>query len=417
MSLTLLDYAMKLRVLFLSLFLLVSNLRAGDWPWWRGPDRNGVADAAQEAPTDFGIGKGIKWSANIPGRAHGSACIVGDKVFIASADEERQLQSMHAFDRSTGKALWTAVVHENGMTQKSNKKASWASSTPACDGERVYMNFISGDAVYTTALDLEGKQVWQTKITDYIIHQGYGSSPAIYQDLVIVSADNKSGGAVAGLDRKTGAVVWRNERAALPNYPSPVILEAAGKVQLFLTGTDKVSSLDPLTGKVNWEIEGATTECVTSTPTDGKHIYSSGGYPKNHVAAIAADGSGKVVWETNDRVYVPSMLVKDGHLYATMDSGVAICLDSATGAEKWKGRLGGNFSASPVLVGDKIYAVNESGDFYVFKADPEKLEILATNKVGDEVYATPSICGGNVFLRVAEYEGEKRSERLICFGE
>ncbi len=168
---------------------------------------------------------------------------------------------------------------------------------------------------------------------------------------------------------------------------------------------------------MNWEIEGATTECVTSTPTDGTHIYSSGGYPKSHVAAIAADGSGKIVWETNDRVYVPSMLVKDGFLYATMDSGVAICLDAATGEEKWKGRLGGNFTSSPVLVGDRIHAVNESGDYYIFQADPAGFRILAKNKVGDEVYATPSVSGGNVFLRVAFYEGETRSEKLICFGE
>lgn len=404
-------------VLFLCLLLPVPSVEAGDWPWWRGPDRNGVGDSGQNVPTEFGLERHLKWSVDLPGRAHGSACVVGDKVFIASADEEKQIQSMHAFERSSGKTLWTTVVHENGMTQKTHKKASWASSTPACDGERIYINFITGDAVHTTALDLEGEQVWQTKISNYVVHQGYGSSPAIYENLVIVSADNKSGGAVAGLDRKTGEIVWRHQRAALPNYSSPVILEAAGKTQLFLTGTDKVASLDPLTGKVNWEIEGATTECVTSTPTDGKHIYSSGGYPKSHVAAIAADGSGKIVWETNDRVYVPSMLVKDGHLYATMDSGVAICLDAATGEEKWKGRLGGNFTSSPVLVGDRIHAVNESGDYYIYKADPAGLEILAKNKVGDEVYSTPSIAEGNIFLRVAFYEGEKRKEKLICFGE
>jgi outer membrane protein assembly factor BamB len=409
--------SLSLALLLLSLSL--SNVSAGDWPWWRGPDRNGEADPAQKAPTTFGLDKGILWSVDLPGRAHGSACVAGDKVFIASADEEKQLQSIHTFDRASGKALWTTVVHENGMKQKINKKASWASATPACDGERVFINFLAGDAVFTTALDLDGKQLWQTKVTDYLEHQGYGSSPAIHGDLVIVSADNKgaTGGAVCGLDRQTGAVVWHHARAALPNYPSPVILEVAGKTQLFLSGIDKVTSLDPATGKVNWEIAGATTECVTSTPTDGRHIYTSGGYPKNHVAAIAADGSGRIVWETKDRVYVPSMLVKDGHLYATMDSGVALCLDAATGTEKWKGRLGGNFSASPVLVGDTIYAVNESGDFYLFKADPAGLEIMTANKVGDEVFATPSICGGHVFLRVAFYDGEKRSEKLICFGE
>lgn len=406
-------------LLFLALSLCPVLLQSGDWPWWRGPERNGVAGPDAAPPVEFGSGKNVRWSVPVPGRGHGSACVFGDRVFLATADEEKQIQAMHGFDRASGKSLWTTVIHENGLSQKLNKKASWASSTPACDGERVYINFLAGDAVHTTALDLDGKLLWQTRISDYLVHQGYGSSPAVFGDLVIVSADNKNpkGGAVCGLDRKTGEVKWRHGRAALPNYPSPVILEVAGKTQLFLSGTDKVTSLDPLTGKVNWEIDGATTECVTSTPTDGKHIYSSGGYPKNHVAAIAADGSGKVVWETNDRVYVPSMLVKDGHLYAAMDSGVGLCLDAATGKELWKGRLGGNFTASPVLVGDKIHAVNESGDYFIFKADPDGLEILAKNQVGDEVYASPSIAGKEIFLRVADYEGEKRSERLVCFGE
>lgn len=416
--------AMKLHPLALLALLALLHAtvvpaQGGDWPWWRGPNRNGVADADAAPPEGFGLERKVRWSVPVPGRGHGSPCVVGDRLFLATADEESQIQAVHGFDRSSGKLLWTTVVHEQGHTQKLNKKASWASSTPACDGERIFVNFLSGDAVHTTALDLGGERLWQTKVSDYLVHQGYGSSPTIHRDLVIVSADNKgpAGGAVCGLDRRTGEVVWRHSRPSLPNYPSPVVLEAAGKVQLFLTGVDRVTSLDPDTGKVNWEIEGATTECVTSTPTDGRHVYSSGGYPKNHVAAIAADGSGKVVWETNDRVYVPSMLVKDGHLYATMDGGVALCLDAATGEEKWKGRLGGNFTASPVLVGDRIHAVNESGDYFVFRADPAGLEILANNKVGDEVYATPAICGREIYLRTAFYQGETRSERLVCFGE
>ena len=378
----------RLPLLFSLLALLApASGSADDWPWWRGPSRNGVAAAEASPPVDFGTEKGVKWSVDLPGRGHGSACVVGDRIYLATADEEKQLQAMHAFDRATGKTLWSTVVHQNGMTQKSNLKGSWASATPACDGERVYINFLSGDAVYTTALDLDGKQIWQTKISDYILHQGFGSSPALYENLVIASADNKSGGAVAALDRKTGAVVWNHERVALPNYTSPVILEVAGKTQLFLSGTDKVTSLDPATGQKNWEIDGATTECATSTPTDGKHIYTSGGFPKNHVAAVAADGSGQVVWETKNKVYVPSMLIKDGLLYATEDSGVALCLDAATGEEKWKGRLGGNFTASPVLVGDDIHAVNEEGDYFIFKADPAGLKIVVKNKIADQVYA------------------------------
>ncbi len=401
---------------FLTMASLSHATASDDWPWWRGPQRNGVADHRQPPPVAFGSGKNVKWSVDLPGRAHGSASVVGERVFIVTADESEQIQALHAFDRQTGRELWKTVVHRGGFTQKSNKKASWASGSPACDGERVFINFINEDAVHTTALSVaDGSQLWQTRITDYTIHQGYGSSPAIWEHLVIVSADNKSGGAIAGLDRQTGEIIWKNARAPLPNYPSPIILEAAGRPQLFMTGTDKVSSFDPLTGKTLWEIDGATTECVTSTVTDGRHIYSSGGYPTNHVAAIAADGSGKIVWQTNDRVYVPSMLIHDGHLYAVMDSGVAICWDSATGEEKWKARLGGNFTASPVLVGEHIYAANESGTLYVFIANPTGLRVLAENALGDEIYASPAICGGEIFLRVADYQGETRSERLVCY--
>jgi len=390
-------------------------LEAGDWPWWRGPDRNGIAALAPEPPVE--LAGNVKWATDIPGRAHGSACVAGERVFLAAADEEEKTQSILCLQRDSGEILWSTVVHRAGMTQKANKKASWASGTPACDGERVFINFIHGDEVSTTALDLAGKLVWQTRITGYTIHQGYGSSPAIWGDLVIVSADNKAGGAVCGLRRTTGDVVWRVEREKKPNYPSPVILEVAGKAQLFLTGTDKVTSLDPSTGRVHWEIDGATTECVTSTVTDGRHIYTSGGYPKNHVAAIVADGSGKVAWENGDRVYVPSMIVTDGLLHAVMDNGVAVCWNAATGEEKWKERLGGTFSSSPVLAGGRFYAANESGDLFVYRADADGMELLATNKVGDEVYATPSIAGGQIFLRVAFYQGERRSEKLICYGK
>ena len=109
------------------------------------------------------------------------------------------------------------------------------------------------------------------------------------------------------------------------------------------------------------------------------------------------------------------MFVKDGCLFAVMDAGVAVCWDCATGEEKWKARLGGNFSASPVAVGDRVYAINESGTMYVYKADPEKFELLAESKVADEAYATPTICGGQIFLRVAFYEGENRNEKIVCY--
>lgn len=393
------------------------ELDAQDWPWWRGPQRNGVADPDQGPPLKWDESENMVWRSPVPGRGHGSAIVVGERVFLAAADEEAQQQMMVCFDRQTGQPRWTRVVHEGGFPEASNEKASQASSTPACDGRRVYCNFLNDGAVYTTALDLDGRQLWQTKISDYVLHQGYGSSPAVYRNLVIVSADNKGGGAVAALDGDSGEIVWKRLRPDKPNYASPIILALDGRDQLLLTGCDLVTSLDPLTGKEHWEIEGATTECVTSTVTDGKHIFTSGGYPRNHIAAVAADGSGRIVWENNLRAYVPSLLEKDGYLYAVLDAGVATCLKSDTGETVWKARLGGTFSSSPVMVGERIYATSENGTTFIFQATPKGYEPLAENQLGESVFATPTICGGRIYQRVAHEVDGERQEFLYCLGE
>lgn len=388
----------------------------GDWPWWRGPERNGIARAGDSLPLKWSDTANVLWSASVPGRGHGSPIVVGDQVFLATADADRETQSLLCFDRTTGQETWRADVHHGKIENKGNGKSSLASSTPACDGKRVFINFLHDGAIYTTAVDRQGKTIWQTKITDYILHQGFGSSPAVYGSLVIVSADNKGTGLIAALDRASGAVVWKRERPKTPNYTSPIILKAAGKEQLLMTGCNLVTSLEPTTGETLWEIAGATTECVTSTVTDGQHIYTSGGYPKNHLAAVRADGSGKVAWENTSRVYVPSLLVKDGYLYGVLDAGVAICWKSDTGEEVWKGRLGGTFSASPVIAGEHLFATNEAGLTYVIKASPEKFELVAENQLGSETFATPTICGDRIYLRTAATVDGKRQETLHCLG-
>ena len=393
------------------------NVAATDWPWWRGPNRNGIAAADQSPPLEWSDSKNVLWQAAIPGRGHGSITVVGNRVFLATAEDKQELQSVLCYDRRTGKRLWKTDVHRGKLDMKGNAKATRASSSVACDGHRVFINFVNAGAVYTTALDLNGKQLWQTKISDYVTHQGFGSSPALYKSLVIASADNKGGGAVAGLDRATGKVVWKQSRPKTPNYSSPIILNVAGRDQLLMTGCNLVAGFAPLTGKQLWQIDGATTECVTSTVTDGKHIFTSGGYPKNHVAAVLADGSGKVVWENKTRVYVPSMLVHNGYLYAVTDAGVAVCWKSDTGKEQWKGRLGGTFSGSPVLAAGHLFATNETGRTYVFKANPKAFQLIAENELGDEVYSTPTICGSRVYMRVAVRKDGQREERVYCLGK
>jgi outer membrane protein assembly factor BamB len=280
----------------------------------------------------------------------------------------------------------------------------------------VYVNFLHDGAVYTTALSLEGKQLWQTKITNYVLHQGFGSSPILYRSLVLVSADNKGGGAIVGLDRASGKQVWKHDRPKLPNYTSPIVLRVNRRDQLVMTGCDLVTGLDPLTGKTLWEVEGSTTECVTSVVTDGRLVFTSGGYPKNHVSAVRADGSGKAAWENGTRVYVPSMILHVGHLYAVQDDGIAVCWNASTGKKVWSGRLAGTFSSSLVLVGENLHATNERGQTFLWKATPAAFTQVAVNKLGNEVFASPAVCGSQIYMRVANVRGGKRQEMLYCLG-
>ena len=156
---------------------------------------------------------------------------------------------------------------------------------------------------------------------------------------------------------------------------------------------------------------------MTSTVTDGLRIIISGGYPKGHVAAIFADGTAKTAWENKIRVYVPSLLEHRGYVYAVQDSDFAFCWKFDTGKEMWKSpeRMGG-FSASPVLVGENIYATNESGRTYVFKASPDAFQLLAENDLGNEAMATPTFCGGRIYMRVAVNQKGERQEMLYCLG-
>lgn len=386
-----------------------------DWPWWRGPFHDGHAAARQTVPLTWSDSENVIWMSDVPGRGSSSPTVVGDRVYLTSCDEPTGSQSVYAFDRGTGQLVWKQQVHAKGAMRK-HERSTGASSSVTCDGERLFVAFPNSDAVVITALSLDGKEVWQTKLCDYVIHQGYGASPFLYQDTVLVSADHKGGGAVAALDRRTGTVVWKQQRPPTPNYSSPVVFHLFGRDQLILIGCDKVISYDPATGNTLWEREGSTTECVATPVTDGERVFSSGGYPRNHIAAVRADGTAKIDWENGERDYVPSLIHHAGHLYGVLDAGIAVCWESATGKEKWKQRLGGNFSGSPVLLDDTIFVTSESGQTHIFRATPERFESLGVNQLGDEAWTTPVICGDRLYFRIATGSGDARKEKLVCVG-
>ena len=210
----------------------LTAIKATDWPWWRGPHRNGVASADQRPPLSWSATENVIWKCPVPGHGHGSPTLVGDQIFLATCHNDAQV--VLCFDAETGTQQWEQVVHQGGLVPGGNQKRSQAASTVACDGERLFVNFHNRDAVYTTALDRDGKQIWQTKISDYVLHQGYGSSPAVFGPLVLVSADNKGGGPLRHWNEQQ--VMWSGVMNVqkLPITPRPLSSRLLAVISLFL---------------------------------------------------------------------------------------------------------------------------------------------------------------------------------------
>jgi len=234
---------------------------------------------------------------------------------------------------------------------------------------------------------------------------------------VLVAADHKGTGYLVALDRQTGAVRWRTPRPAEPTYASPVVYHVAGKDQLLIAGANLIASYDPETGKSLWSCKGTSTECVSSIVVEGDAVFATGGFPAKETVCVTADGSGKVRWRVPVGCFVPSMVVHRGALYGVLDDGIAICWKADSGKEAWRERLAGKFSASPVVAGEHIYVPSESGKTYVFKANPDKFELVGQNQLGSGVFASPVICGGRIYLRVAQQAAPKWQEQLYCIGD
>lgn len=380
----------------------------GDWPWWRGPNLNGISSDSS-VPTSWTKDENVRWTAAVPGRGHSSPAVVGDKIFLTTADEEQKQQILLCYDRQSGKELWQKVAHEGGF-YKMHPKNSYASASPACDGQLVYVAFVNGDALWVTAYDLEGNKAWQKSVGPFQSEHGYGPSPIIYKSALIVSGESSGPCWLAALNRKDGKVLWRTLRdrpGRHSNYASSLVANVAGREQLLVPGLGITTSFDPATGKELWRVFGPS-EVAANTMTVGDGlVFSSGGYPEKNLLAIRADGTGDVTdshiaWKvTRGVTYVPSLLYSDGLLYVVSDDGIASCYEAASGEKQWQKRLAGGFSCSPIQAGDKIYVTNEKGVTYVLQAGRE-YELVAENDLGSGGFASPVICGGCIYLRTGD---------------
>ncbi|MDP6523340.1 MAG: PQQ-binding-like beta-propeller repeat protein [Kiritimatiellia bacterium] len=387
-----------------------------DWPWWRGPTFNNVANADQDPPVTWSETENIKWSVELPGRGHGTPCVVGDRMFVPSGDRKKQLIWMLCLDRETGKQIWQKTVTQGNTAEKLHDDNSSASSTPACDGDRIFFPYQTDDAVMMIAMDMDGEVVWNEKISWYYTVQGFSLSPVIYKSAVIVSTDSKGPSCLAALHRKTGEVIWRVARPGdHETYASPLVANIAGRDQLIIIGPDKTRSYDPNTGASLWECEGPAQFNTAVVAFSKDTVYSTGGWPERALMAIRGDGTGDVtgthlVWKSDKKAgYVPSPLYHDGFIYAAADKGLMRCYDAAEGTVVWEKKLGTLFYSSPVLVGDKIYVFDrKKGSCFVMKTGRE-YELLAENKLPYGAFATPVITRSRIYIRTL---GD-----LYCIGE
>ncbi len=414
-----------LRLTLMSAFLLLSSISlAGDlaktdWPNWRGPNHNNIAVDGQTPPTKFGPSTNVVWKAPVPGRGHSSPTIVGNKIFLTTADEERKIQGVIAFDRKTGKQIWIKEISRGGFAP-THTKNTYASPTVAASDDQIFITFHHDDKLTLASLDHNGKPLWSIEAGPYaprVYEYGYAPSPLLYQNMVIIAADYEFGGYLAAFDQKTGKQVWKTPRPKFLSFSSPIVANVAGRDQLLISGCEMVASYDPKTGKELWSTPGTTmATCGTIVWNDGV-VFASGGYPKAQTLAVKADGSGEVLWTNPQKCYEQSMLAVDGYLYAFNDNGIFFCWRASDGEEMWKQRLSGPVSASPILVGDTIFATNEKGQTWVMKATPQGYQEIAQNQLGDEAFASLVVADSKIYARVAEKENGKRQEYLYCFGQ
>jgi len=385
---------------------------ATDWPWWRGPDYNAHA-SGEVPPLKWSETKNVLWKTPLPGRGHATPTIWGERIFLATADDDRQTQSLICLDRDTGRKRWQTQLHIGGF-EKKHRKNTHASATPASDGWRVFTVFYRDGVVWASAVDFEGKRKWQQKVGAYNERFGYGSSPTICGRLLLVAGESKADGFLVALDRESGEEVWRASRPKMASYGPPVVATLAGRQQILLQG-NTVAGYDPQTGRELWHCQAPAKATACALAFDDQHVYASGGYPEQRLYCIAADGRGDVTdshirWkhERKSRVaYVPSPLLAADRLYLIDDGGFATCFRTSDGEPLWVERLGKDFSASPTLIGDYVFAANEIGETFIFKA-ADKFELVAKNNLPEGIFASPVICGGRLYLRTTGH--------LYCIG-
>jgi outer membrane protein assembly factor BamB len=431
------------RILLISLCLCIgATAQAQNWPSFRGLNASGVADGAK-TPVSWDAEKNINiaWKLALPGLAHSSPIVWGERLYVTTAissipkpyfraglygdvdtdkDMSKHTWKVYCLDKRTGKIIWERVAHEGVPKTKRHIKSTHANPTPATDGKHV-VAFFGSEGLY--CYDTNGKLVWKQDLgvldsgwfydPDY--QWGAASSPIIYKGLVILQCDVQKDSFIAAYDIKTGKQVWKTPREEIPSWGTPLIYEGKARAELVTNATRAVRAYDPATGKELWQLSG-NPEVTATTPIAGHDlIFICNSYrPNQPIYAIRPGATGDISLKdgktTNDFVawsyqrggtYMPTPVIYGEHLYTNANHGILSCYNARTGERLYQQRIadkGGSYSASPVAADGKIYLSSEDGEVFVVRAGA-KYELLSANPMGEVLMATPAISDGMIFVR------------------
>jgi len=421
---------------------------SSNWPQWRGPEGQGVSND-KNLPTEWSETKNVLWKTELPGKGFSQPIIWGDKVFLTTdieggpapathvppkhmlGDKEYKhpdwdsADKLHTFktlclNRDTGKILWEQTSYSGTVFDYRHKRGNYAAPTGVTDGKYV-ITYFGSEGVY--CYDFNGKLIWKKSIGNIdTFGMGVGASPVLYENLVIFVCDQNLGvpkdSFMLALDKKTGKEVWRVARPIQGSWATPVIVKAAGRIEMVTSGNEFLISYDPATGKELWRTTGLKSHAI-ATPVVGHGLaILSSGYPAKAVTAVRLGGSGdldktdNIAWKYNKgTAYVPSPILYGDYVYLMSDAGILSCLNAKTGEVVYEGGrvpvATKFYGASPVAFDGKILLTSDDGDTFVIKAGP-KHEVLGQNSIGEPCRTSIAIADGKLFIR-----GDKH---LFCIG-
>jgi outer membrane protein assembly factor BamB len=378
-----------------------------NFPTFRGP--GGLAVVPQKNnPVDWDgpSGANILWKTVIPLPGYNSPVIWGDKIFLTGASDLKR--EVYCLDKNNGKIIWTAPVANipgsPSQVPKVSKETGFAASTAAVNAQGIFAVFPNGDLI---ALNHEGKQLWAKNLGLPENHYGHSSSLMIYNNLLIIQFDQRSGARIFALSTASGETVWSTNRQVKVSWSSPILVPAGDRMQVITAADPYVAGYDVLTGEELWKLEAISGEVGPSAAFGNGIVFTVNDYSK--VVAIKLGAQPEKLWENDEYLSdIPSPVANDEYLFLVTSYGVVVCYDAQTGVKYWEKEFNNPVFSSPVIAEKRVYLMDRSGVMHIFKADKEFIPV-GEPKLGERSACTPAFSNGRIYLR-----GDKT---LFCIGK